>query len=463
MATSSNRRQRAIQFTTPKVSDLVIIETVDSSKNVSSAAAADDVADINGDYGKAHPDKNKFPDFKLALIRNADNDQGQFQFWYYVKDRENQNDYNWEIQAAGGSSPLYDTVVRTHVLLRKTYKDNTPAINSFLPTVDADPFTDAGAPNAGFDTSYILFDKRQVRSGDQSLDSLYVVEQTVYVKKVPIRRIQIDKQFDTPLRLKETIFHKDDIPSKTVLFGTTDTTVAESNSLTTANTFKAGETAVVTNTVPNPDTTNIPFWGTGSFPVSASNTADEFGLLCTGRQLTDNFYAIREEEVVKTNSDKLIKSYFTYQNYYFPPVLDFMKTENWKLKDGGQDPIIYPVYKRSGYRGPTKVKVELYWKPEPWTDGELTTIVPMFPEPLVFRTPIGNVTVPECLHKRIIVKATTGTNHNKYSYIGTTWDFLATNYTDWPDSNGIVAQDSQRPFRGGYLREKITAYTPSSG
>ena len=87
MATSSNRRQRAIQFTTPKVSDLVIVETVDSSKHVSSAAVADDTT-----YGTAHPDKNKFPDFKLALIRNADSDQGQFQFWYYVKDRENQDD-----------------------------------------------------------------------------------------------------------------------------------------------------------------------------------------------------------------------------------------------------------------------------------------------------------------------------------------------------------------------------------
>ena len=84
----------------------------------------------------------------------------------------------------------------------------------------------------------------------------------------------------------------------------------------------------------------------------------------------------------------------------------------------------------------------------------------MFPEPLVFRTPIGTVTVPECLHERIVLKATTGTNHNKYAYIGTTWDFLATNYTDWP--NSIVVSDSQKSFRGGYLREKVTAYKPTA-
>ena len=274
MPISSNRRQRIIEYATPKVADLVVIEIVDASKNVKSAASADNTA-----FGTAHPDTTNFPNHKLAHIKNADTAQGQFQYWYYVIDRSDQDDYNWEYQTAGAAGTRYDTVVRTYVLLRSTYEESTPSLNSYLPTVDSDPFTDAGAPNAGFDTAYRLFDKRQVRSGDQSLDSLYVVEQRVYVKKVPIRRIQIDKQFDNPLRLKETIFYKDEIPSKTVLFGTTDTTVDESNSLTTANTFKAGETAVVTNTVPNPDTPNIPFWGTGSFPVSASNTADEFGLL----------------------------------------------------------------------------------------------------------------------------------------------------------------------------------------
>ena len=453
---SSTRRQRIIQFATPKVADLVVVEVVDSSKNVSSADAADHVADTDGNFGQAHPDTHKFENFKLALIKNADDKQGQFQYWYYVKDRADQDDYNWEFQAAGGSSPLYDTVVRTYLLLRSTYDESAPALNSYLPTVSNDPFTDAGS---GYDTSYRLFDKRQVRSGDESLDSLYVTEQRVYVKKVPIRRIDIDKEFDIPLRTKETIFYKSEIPSKTVLFGTSDTTVAEANSLTTAATFAAGETAVVTNTVPDPDVPNVQFWGTGAFPIT-TGSANEFGILCSGRQLTDNWYALREEEVIKTDSTGLVKSYDTYQSYYWPPVLDFMKTENWKLKDGGHDPTIYPVYKRSGYKGPTKILVQQYWKEIPWTSEELTTVIPMFPEPLVFNTPLGNVTVPECLHERILLKATTGTNHNKYDYIGTTWDFLATNHTDWPPT--IIISDSQKPFRGGYLREKVTASKPTA-
>ena len=74
MPTSSNRRQRVIEFSTPKVADLVVVEVVDASRNVGSADAAD-----NTTYGTAHPTTDKFPDFKLALIKNADDQQGQFQ------------------------------------------------------------------------------------------------------------------------------------------------------------------------------------------------------------------------------------------------------------------------------------------------------------------------------------------------------------------------------------------------
>ena len=92
---------------------------------------------------------------------------------------------------------------------------------------------------------------------------------------------------------------------------------------------------------------------------------------------------------------------------------------------------------------------------------ELATVNPMLPEPCVFQTPIATVNVPPTLHDRISVTGTTGTDHPVYSYIGTTWTFLATNYTDWPDS--LVISDTQKPFRGGYLRERVTAYKPVAG
>ena len=162
MSISSTRRQRVIEFATPKVADLVVVEVVDASKNVSSAGAADDTA-----YGTPHPDTIKFANFKLAFIKSADTEQGQFQHWYYIKDRANQDDYNWEFQAAGGSNPLYDTVVRTYIKLRSSYDESTPSLNSNMPSGDTDvtPFTNNGS---GFDNEYILFEKKQVRSGDET-------------------------------------------------------------------------------------------------------------------------------------------------------------------------------------------------------------------------------------------------------------------------------------------------------
>ena len=461
MAIPSTRRQRIIEFSTPKVADLVVVERKDASKNLRSAASADDTT-----YGTAHPDTTNFPNFKLGLIKNEDTDQGQFQLYYYIKDRENQDDYNWEFQAAGVGSSRYDSVVRTYVLLRSTYQDTdatSPPINTFMPSTSADPFN-TGTPSysyhsEGTDTSYVLFEKKQVRSGDETLDSLYVVEQRVYVKKVPIRRVDIDETFDEPLRSKETIFYKGENPTKTTIFGATDNAIPMDPPKTTAETFALGKAATV-DLAGDP-----PFFGT-SIVTSGSN---KFGILCEGRQISDNWYAIAERELIKTDANNIVDTYITYQNFSWPPVLSGIVVDRWTRRDGGADPVEYPIYKRGAYSGPTRVEVKIYWKDTPWTIGssatgsntELALIKPMNPEPILFQSPIASVSVPPTLHERFRIIAGTGTDHPIYTYKGTTWTYNATNYTDWPAS--LVIQDSQKPYRGGYLREKITAFIPEVG
>lgn len=457
MAVSSTRRQRIIDFSTPKVADLVIVEVVDSSKSVSSAST-----DIDGNpyigqaYGTPHPDTDNFKDFKLALIKNADDQQGQFQLWYYVKDRDSQDDYNWEFQAAGVGSSRYDSVVRTYVSLRSTYDEADPLINSAMIISASDPFEDTD--------SYILFEKKQVRSGDEVLDSLYVIEQHMFVKKVPIRRVDLDETFDEPLRSKETIFYKDEVPKKTFIFGETDTSYAVDSVKTTAQTFALGSAATSTNIGPTPDEV-VPFFGTSI----ATSGSDKFGIICEGRQISDNWYSVAERELIKTSSANLVNTYITYQNFTWPPVLSGIVVDRWTRRDGGADPVEYPIYKRGAYSGPTRVEVKVYWKDSAWTigttaagsDTELALIKPMHPEPILFQSPLASVSVPPTLHERFRVVASTGSDHPVYSYKGTTWIYNATNYVDWPDS--LVVQDSQRPFRGGYLREKITAYIPKVG
>lgn len=451
MAISSTRRQRIIEFSTPKVADLVVVEIKDASRHLKSADSADHVADNDGNFGAAHPDTNNFPDFKLALIKNADDDQGQFQLWYYVKDRADQDHYNWEFQAAGVGTSRYDSVVRTYLIARADYNEANPAINDAMPVTDSDPFELAD--------KYVLFEKKQVRSGDETLDSLYVVEQRTYVKKVPIRRVDLDEAFDEPLRSKETIFYKGDNPTKTTIFGETDNALKMSPAKTTAETFALGKAA----TVEGP----IPFFGTSI--ATTTDGLNKFGILCEGRQISDNWYAVAERELIKTDANNIVDTYITYQNFSWPPVLDRIVVDRWTRRDGGADPVEYPIYKRGAYSGPTRVEVKIYWKESEWTigttadgsDTELALIKPMNPEPILFQSPIASVSVPPTLHERFRIVAGTGTSHPIYTYKGTTWTYNATNYTDWPDE--LVIQDSQRPFRGGFLREKIKAFIPKVG
>ena len=475
MPTSSNRRQRVINFATPKVADLVIIEVVDASKNINSADAADNTA-----YGTAHPNAAKFPDFKLAHIKNADDDQGQFQYWYYVKDRDKQDEYNWEYQAAGANNPHYDTVIRTYVTPRPLdgvadgFDDvDDPEITSEMPVTTSDPFEE--------DDEYILFEKKQTRSGDEFLDSLYVVEQHVYVKRVPMWRVDVDPEFADydVLISKETLWYVGEIPTATRKF---DEDPDEDTGLETSALFADGAAEIDVHpdfVTASETSTTTNFWG-----------VDQHGILREGKQLTDNWYAIIEKQVV--GKVGLLSTVFTYQSYSWPAVLDgdpsgggvATATEaatavggqgdntggiimhTWTRRKGGGDSVATPIFKRNAWGGPTKVKIERFWRNTVWemgsdaagTDDLLAHVIPMLPEPINFVTPVATLKVGPSLHSRIHVYATTGSNHPTWKFAGASFTFDRTNYMDWPSD--IVVSDTQTAHRGGYLRERVTAYQP---
>jgi hypothetical protein len=491
MATSPNRRQRIIQFTTPKVSDLVVVEVVDASKNVNSADSADDNA-----YGAAHPDDTRFPNFKLAFIKSADDRQGQFQYWYYIKDRDEQDKYNWEFQSASASM-RYDSVVRTYVLPRygsdpngapasgevagtDYFEESAPVLNTSMPSTIHDPFGGGVGSATTPDTDYVLFEKKQVRSGDEILDSLYVVEQRVYVKKVPIRRIDIDPEFSVPLRSKETLYYSGETLKKTVRFKEpTDEMSNLSPSVTVDVATKKGkDQADMWGTFREAHPTT----GTGSDHLTADSY---FGIYREVRQLSNNWFAVAEREVIKTQRDNssgstnqgvegLVESFFYTDNFRWPAVLASgtgadapVRADSWARNAGGADTVLHPNFIKDEYYGPTKMKVERFWSATAFTEATSTSfsatalqkLAPMMPETIEFQTPIFKIRIKPTLHGQIQLSGTSGTNHPVYAYNGTTFTYPAThNHTDWPTS--IVVKDNQKRFRGGYLRERITAYKP---
>ena len=522
MPISSNRRQRVIEFATPKVADLVVVERVDASKNVSSAGAADDTT-----YGTAHPNTTKFPDFKLALIKNGDDDQGQFQDWYYVKDRENQDDYNWEFSAAGGANPRYDTVVRTYVILRSSYDATSPLIghntahntvallnagqlkdsNTFMPSGDTSltPFdtdssgavavlsgNDSGGSSISgtvkYNKDYILFEKKQVRSGDETLDSLYVIEQRVFIKRVPMTSVDVDPDFpyngqiasssslEDPtggLASKETLYHAKEPVLATRVFADSDAGTTTSTGVDAESVFRLSDTSYVESSV------RYNFWG-----------IDAFGIERSGKQLSDNWYVLLEREVIRVQDtggsldETFVSSYTTYQNFYWPPVFHFLQKNIWERRDGGSELVVSPHFYHEAYNGPTRMLIQTYWRKDEWVAPDtsvapgdtafpkLTHIKPMIPLPMDFVTPMFNVHVKASLHTGVTLTYQTGSDHPVWESAGYTAAYAATNYDpadtldssgfpSWPES--LIISDTQKPFRGGYLREHITAYRPNGG
>jgi|8_EtaG_2_1085327.scaffolds.fasta_scaffold18319_2 hypothetical protein len=476
MPVSSNRRQRIIEYATPKVADLVVVEVVDASKNVKSAGSADNTA-----YGTAHPDSTNFPSHKLAKIKNADTEQGQRQYWYYVVDRSDQDDYNWEYQTAGSSGTRYDTVVRTYITLRSSYDDSSPELNSAMPISTSDPFASTDG--------YILFEKRQVRAGDDTLDSLYVIDRRIYVKKVPIRHIRIDDTFPYDINTrtatlgvsridrthgaygalvdKETLFFRTEQLKATTSFkdGTTgeaDTLVNAGSSTKAEAGFRSPDLTYDTDLNLDDGTGQITnFWGT-----------DELGIEREGKQLSANWYVLFERQVVPpvntTTGEVTLAKYRTTETFSWPAVLNPMSSTDdlqngvvgysWKRKKGGKDTVVFPTYKRNNYTGPSKLIREMTWRKRRWEDGDLDIDQPMQPLPIDFVTPLIRTSIKPTLHAGMTLGVRTGNDHPVYNDESVTFTYGQTNYTDWPAY--LVTSDTQKPFRGGYLREKITVYAP---
>jgi hypothetical protein len=279
---------------------------------------------------------------------------------------------------------------------------------------------------------------------------------------------------------KETLWYVGEQPLATRTFEENESLESVANSPTTPELFANTDATIDVTTALQTDgseTTN--FWG-----------VDKHGVLREGKQLTDNWFAIIEKQVVGAVGK--LSEIETYQSFSWPAVLDgapsgggvATSTEaataaggqgdnkggilvhSWTRRKGGADTTMTPIYKRQAWSGPTRMTIERFWQKEVWpmgtsemgTDTELAKIIPMLPEPINFLTPIVTMRVGACLHTRIHVWATSGTDHEIWKYGGSSFTFDRTNYVDWPTC--LVTSDTQAPFRGGYLRERTSTYSP---
>ncbi len=151
-------------------------------------------------YGQAidGPLKTRFPNHRLTyVLPEATDGSAKKTRWYYAADREDQDTYNWEVNAG-------DELVRTYVVERSKYKQRP----STTPTPDAGEFLWPPVATADSRFSQYGFADDTVVRTEVELDSLYVVVQRRFIRPVTYDE-KYDDNLERNVRITRELIGKD--------------------------------------------------------------------------------------------------------------------------------------------------------------------------------------------------------------------------------------------------------------
>lgn len=396
------QRQTTLVPVTPVIGDLLVTVTQEFQRK-DLPAYGTPMADVC-QQGR----DPRFEDHVLTFVAPLQNEREDMYTLYFAAPREDQDEYNWEVTQADIGGSRFDAIARTYVIPRSEYDMASPAMGAAMPNVPEDRF----ASHA----TYILAQKNQRRI-EREFDAHFVSETRVYVRKVAITQIGTDPLNGGPLASTSTIYHRSEVVS---------------GGLTIAQLFAAPTNA---------------YWGTQSD-----------GTVRTGRQLSAEFYEVLSEQVVSGTAAGgviTVLDYFTTEDFSWPAVFGGVRLYDYELRNGGTEIYAEPYFEKEAYRGPCRAQVQITWSASKFTVSEPIVMQPL---PIAVNTPFYNWSVGPCLHESGTLNVVTG-NHPKYALnAGTAAQWEATSPTTWPES--VLAVDEQKPYRGGWLRTRVTIYQP---
>ncbi len=361
----------------------------------------------NWKFGDPHEDRIKYPDHRLVHVSPQTADK--WSRWYYASDRINQDAYNWEFTKCDFAGNEYSAIRRTYLVPRSQFSETEPAMASANPNTPTDLFGEG----------YILASRQQQRTGDETLDALYVIEVRIYIKRCELTSNGVDPLNGLPLPTAYYVYHiSESIGEQTVLDLVSDPT----NS----------------------------YWG-----------LQEDGSVRTFRALSCEWYRFDTEQQVAGEMVGGVVDVDTYEtsvDYYWPPVFSLIEFMDWERRDGGVDIRPRVEYDPEGYRGPCKAIRYRSWSKVPQS---LLSPNQMLPTAIIYSSPFFEINIPACLHGAVELVANTSNTDPVYVLnVGSARTVPATNYTTWPDF--IVAADDQEPYKGGYLRTTTLVYKPGT-
>lgn len=384
-------RQRVLSYLTPRVQDSLFFEEYDKSRSNHPA------------YGTPHPRTTEFPDHKLCHLESTDM-SGDFFRWWYIAEREAQDDYNWEFTKADIGGTKFNAVTRTYVTLRDKFSSTTPAAGAVMPDT----------PEGVFVGAYVLAERKEIRTNDPKIDSLFVIDQQTFVQKTSQIQIDYDEQFGGVLPMIQTLYYSTEVVT---------------GGFTAAQLFAASTNA---------------YWGLQST-----------GIFRDGKQISTDWYVIMEIRVIAQSMIDTGRSYYTTMNYSWPGVLHLVDMDIWPRRDGGSHTYANLLWDKERYSGPCKALVtQIFSVTSPGTNAP-TVLEPL---PIIVSSPFFSIEIGPCLHNEIEFVIGPGPDHPIFEYLSGIYNFPATKQTDWPSS--VLASDEVTPYKGGFLRTITTVYAP---
>lgn len=241
-------RQKVSNFLTPSIADLVFIQTVEGYRGQ------------HPEYGTKHPDSEKWPNHVLCYVKQEDPTGAVFSYYYAAK-RESQDLYNWEyVQAdingkTARDGQKFDAVKRTYFILRSEYDETSISMGEQM----ADP-------EDQFDGAYVLAQRNQSRVQDKELDSIYVLDEQTFIKKVTLLEARYDERTGRGDQDKNFVYYRGEYPP--------EYPKNSPNAATIEDIF---------------DDPTHPYWG-----LQPEGT----GVIRVGDQLSDNWFAVKEGSVI---------------------------------------------------------------------------------------------------------------------------------------------------------------------
>lgn len=369
------------------------------------------------EYGEPFRDPLTYPKHKLVYV--APQTADKWSRWYYAADRVLEDEYNWEFADADIGGTRFRAVTRTYLTLKEDFDPLVPAMGALMEDL----------PRGKFTTPYVLANRGNQKIGDETLNSLYTVETRTYVQKTQLVGVLVDEFSNKSNRVTVDLYYR-------------------------------GEIATGATTIEDLfDTPTNAWWSPFSGTVGTTTTMYRR----EGKQLTTNWFSVETVPIISgalDGSELIVHDYETTVDYTWPAVLSEVTVDEWPRRDGAVVRISIPVYARHRYSGPCNARVVTKWKNSSYTDigvGEAP-----IPIPVSVANPYFQVSTPPSLHAEINFSFTNGTTDPVFKYVDKLYHFPATNYPDWSvlDATGLIVADTQKPYKGGFLRETVTVFPP---